>query len=330
MTKFIGALLGVVLVILIIIIVLFRMDKIETPPVVSPPDLSDHPIYSKYEFGETDKIIDLGIQPLSLTISVIAEAMKRDAVLNAALSELGLEIRFHPFSKGSDENFFLHQEKLDAAMVCDMSALAEAAVSNIVVVAQNKLGFNSIVARRPMQIRDLKGKRIGYPFGSNAHSNILQFLSSEGLREKDVHLVNLNVNEMPDALAQGKIDAFVAWEPTPTIALAISDDFVIIHRALASTYLYFHRSFADQHPEAARHIIASQLRSIAWMKREKQNLLAVCGLGLEGQEGFRQSEADTVSGSIRFTGERSSTGFCQCLLYSGRGSGSGRSAFQGI
>ena len=45
-----------------------------------------------------------------------------------------------------------------------------------------------------MLIKDLRGKLIGYPFGSNAHYALLQTLSAAGLRETDVHLVRLNVN----------------------------------------------------------------------------------------------------------------------------------------
>lgn len=286
-----AAIILVATAILVIAIMLLRTGKSgDVPTVSTPADLSSHPIYSEYEFGETDKIIDLGMQPLSLTLCIIAEAMKRDIVLNTALSGLGLEIRFHPFSKGSDVNYFLSHEKLDAAMAGDMPAIAAAAVSDVVIVAQNKLGFSSIVARKPIQSKDLKGKRIGYPLGSNAHHGILQALSSQGLEETDVHLVNLNVNEMPDALAQDKIDAFIAWEPTPTITLARSDDFAIIHRVLTSTYLYFSGSFASQHPEAVRHIIASQLRSIAWMKHDRQNLLEACGWALRARRDFTNKE----------------------------------------
>lgn len=288
-------LVGILLVaavILLVIIVHLRTGNIKP---ASPLDLSDHPVYSKYTFGESDNVIDVGTQPLGLTVNIITEVMKRDAVLKAALSEQGLEIRFHPFFKGADENFFLKRGDLDVVMAGHMPTLIAAAGSDIIVMAQNKLGSNSLVTKGHMPINDLKGKRIGYAFGSTAHYNILQLLSSEGLRERDVRLVDLNVNEMPDMLAEGKIDAFLAWEPTPTIALARFNNFVVIHRTLTSAYLYFSRSFVDQHLEAVRYIVAAQLRAIAWMKRERQNLLEACRWALQARKTFSGHEQQTLS-----------------------------------
>lgn len=254
---------------------------------ISPvEDLSKHPIYGKYAFGEADNVIDVGMQPLGLTISLISEAMKHDAILKAALSRQGLEIRFHPFFKGTDSNFFLARGDLDVALAGDMPTLTAAAVSEITIGARNRVGFNSIVAKRHMLIKELEGKRIGYAFGSTAHHNILQALSTEGLREADVRLIQLKVSDMPDALAQGKIDAFAAWEPTPTIALAKFDDFVVIHRGLASTFLYFSHTFADRYSKAVHQIVASQLRAINWMKRRKRNLLKACGWALQAGKDF--------------------------------------------
>ena len=51
------------------------------------------------------------------------------------------------------------------------------------------------------EIKDLKGKRIAFPFGSNAHYALLQTLASSGLSEKDVDLVSLNVNEMSEGFS---------------------------------------------------------------------------------------------------------------------------------
>lgn len=260
--------------------------EVEKVPVSPVQDLSKHPTYSKYSFGQADNVIDVGMQPLAFTISVISEAMKRDTVLKTALAKQDLELRFHPFFKGADANFFLLRGDLEAVIAGDMPTITAAAVSDVTIVAQNLLGFNSIVADRPKLIKDLRGKRIGYAFGSAAHFNILQALSSEGLEETDVNLIQLNVNEMPEALVQGKIDAFSAWEPTPTIALAEFDEFVAIHRCLVSTFLYFSRSFANQYPQAVRQVVASQLRSIQWLRNRKSNIQQACGWTAQSQRDF--------------------------------------------
>lgn len=254
-------------------------------PSASTPDLSDHPVYSTYDFGPDERTVDIGIQPLWVPTNVIAEAMKHDLVLENALLEHGLAIRFHSFLKGADVNFFLHRDDLEVAIGGDMPALTAVADSDAEIVSLIQYGFCSIVARRPMLMKELRGKRIAYAFGSMAHYALLQSLASDGLQGSDVRLVPLDVDEMPDALAQGTIDAFSAWEPTPTNAISRFGDQVIIHRSLCSGYLYFSRSFVDRYPEAVRQIVAAELRAISWMENSDQNLIqAIHWTLLTGQD----------------------------------------------
>lgn len=255
-------------------------------PKAKASNLSDHPVYSKYDFGKDANVIDFGVQPMGVPIGVLSAVMERDTVLIKALSEQGLKIRFHPFLKGADVNFFLRRGDLEVALGGDMPAIAAAATSNVLIATLVKQGFSSFVTKKHMLIKDLRGKRIGYPFGSNAHYALLQTLSAAGLRETDVHLVRLNVNEMPDKLAEGHIDAFVAWEPFISIALARFDDFVVIHRSLSSSYMYFSRSLSNRHPETIRLIIASQLRAMAWMRSQAKNLLEACQWSLQARKVF--------------------------------------------
>lgn len=243
------------------------------PPRVAP-DLSNHPIYSRYDFGRDERVVDIGMQPLWIPTNMITEVMQRDALLKKALSEQGLEVRFHAFLKGADVNFFISSGDLEMGIGGDMPALTAAAKDNVVVAALIQQGFCAIVARGHMLIDELRGKRIGYAFGSNAHYALLNTLSHAGLRETDVHLVSLDVNEMPAALDDGRIDAFSAWEPTPFLAASQYRDQVVIHRSLSSGYLYFSRSFANRHPGAAREIVAAELRAVNWMKRERNLLQA--------------------------------------------------------
>lgn len=280
--KLIGVLLLVV--VLLIITVRHRTGKIETVPDVSPPDMSDHHIYSKYEFGKTDNIIDIGIQPLEIPPGIISETMLRDTVLEDALSELGLEARFYPFLKGTDIDFFLRRGDMEVIFAGDMPTVIASTTLDVIVVTLTKMGFNSIIVREHMLLENLRGKRVAYAYGSNAHYSLLEALANAGLTEKDVRLVPLDMIEMSDALFRREIDAFSAWEPTPAAALARPDGFVAIHKTLSTSYMYFARSFAEKNPEAARQIVASQLRSMKWLQREKQNLLQACRWALVAGE----------------------------------------------
>ena len=58
-----GAVAGVSL--LVVLVVLNNREEPQAPS-VSTPDLSAHPIYSKYDFSKEANVIDVGVQPLLL------------------------------------------------------------------------------------------------------------------------------------------------------------------------------------------------------------------------------------------------------------------------
>ena len=119
----------------------------EATPIPAVPDLSDHPIYRNYEFGQDDSVIDLGTQPLWVPTCLISEVMQRDTVLYAALAEQGLRIRFHAFLKGADVNFWLRRGELEVGIGGDMPALTAAADSSVLVATLIQKGLCAIVAK---------------------------------------------------------------------------------------------------------------------------------------------------------------------------------------
>jgi NitT/TauT family transport system substrate-binding protein len=184
-----------------------------------------------------------------------------------------------------------------------MPALVAAATQKIVCTSLVQQGFTSIIANQPMFIGELRGKRIGYALGSNAHYGLLHALSSEGLSPKDVHLIPMDVAEMPEALETGSITAFSAWEPTPAVTLKNVENSVVIHRSLSSGYLYFNKETMRDHPEAVRYIIAAEIRAIRWMHGRRRNLLQASRWTIEsGEKLFRRDwslspeEVATLSG----------------------------------
>lgn len=250
-----------------------KIGKAEDQSIVKTPDLSRHPVYSKYEFNNVENVINLGVQPIYSPTGFITETIKRDTILYNALSELGMKIRFYAFLKGNDLNHFLRKGDIDAGIGGDMPTITAAATMDIIVPSIIQQGFTSIVARRSMLIRELRGKKIGYAFGSNAHYALLKALSSGGLTEGQVKLIPMEVSEMPEALQSGEITAFSAWEPTPAITLMKYPENVVIHRYLSSGYIYFAKAFSDKYPEIVRQIIASEIRALRWMQSSRNNLL---------------------------------------------------------
>jgi NitT/TauT family transport system substrate-binding protein len=84
----------------------------------------------------------------------------------------------------------------------------------IILLTDYSNGADGIIARPGIeQVRDLRGQRVGVESGSVSHFVLLRALAQAGLRENDVEIVNIGVNEAIAAIDSGTVDAAVVWEP---------------------------------------------------------------------------------------------------------------------
>lgn len=266
----VGALLAGLIVLAAVIFAL--KGGIKSPLISGPFDLSRHPVYSTYRFEKDKGTFHFGIQPLWIFEGNVAELIKRDGILRDKLRELGLVMHFHAFLKGEDVNFFIRSGDLHGGMLGDMPTLTIASNMGVTIPALVDRGFNSIVANRFILVKDLKGMRVAYPSGSFSHHALLEELLSEGLTERQVNLVAMDVSEIPGAFQAGHIDAFAAWEPTVSIALKSRPGAAVIHRSRYLGFVVFAKDFADSHPEVVREILAAEIRAIRWMQSDSQHV----------------------------------------------------------
>ncbi|MEO5327602.1 MAG: NrtA/SsuA/CpmA family ABC transporter substrate-binding protein [Magnetococcus sp. THC-1_WYH] len=224
----------------------------------------------EYDFGTSEAIVDIGVQPLWFPSGIITEVIRHDAILERQLQQLGKKLRFHPFFKGADVNLQIHHGNLEGGIGGDMPAIWACVADQVRIVSLTDYYFTAIVAPKPVLLPELRGQRIGYALGSNAHYALLSALRANNLTESDVTLVPMEANAMPQALEQGTIDAFSAWEPTPTMATYLHSHH-IIHKFLSSGYLYFSHLFAERYPEIIHLIIAAQFRALNWLTASDKN-----------------------------------------------------------
>lgn len=228
--------------------------------------------FDRYGLSPASPAIDLGVQPLGVPSGVISAVMRRDRILKKALADINQPLQAHPFLRGADMVALLADRRLEAGLLGDMPTILAASIANVWVVGLVKQTSTAIVAKGDLQVGGLSGKRVAYVPASSAHHTLLQGLASAGLSETRVKLVALRVDEMPDALERGDIDAFAAWEPAPSIALVNSDKNRIVFRGLSTDYFVIERDFEKRQPEAARHLTAGFFRAIEWMRRAQGNI----------------------------------------------------------
>lgn len=227
--------------------------------------------YDRYDLAPRTHGVDIGLQPIGYPAAMIGAAMRRDQIMLTRLAALGQPFNAYAFKRGPDIVKFLGKGRLEGGILGDMPTISAAVQDDIAIIGIVKLTTSSVVSREHELMERLAGKRIGYVEGSSAHHALLQGLNSVGLSEKQVTLVAMSVDEMPDALENGGIDAFAAWEPAPSIALARTPKNRIIFRGRSSDYFVLSRSFTKAHPEAAREIVAGYVRALEWMRHNRRN-----------------------------------------------------------
>lgn len=226
----------------------------------------------RYDLSAASPALDLGVQPLGYPSGVISAVMRRDRILQGALAAAGHPLKAHPFRRGADMIGLLNDRRLEAALLGDMPTILTAVEGPLWIVGLVKQSSTAIVARNGATLRDLEGRRIGYVPLSSAHHTLLQGLVATGLSEGDVRLVAMGIDEMPQALARGEIDAFSGWEPATTVAIRMSERHHVVFRGMTQDYFVMDRRFEEKSPAVARALIAGFVRALEWMRRSQNHL----------------------------------------------------------
>ncbi|MCU1336433.1 MAG: hypothetical protein JWO19_2014 [Bryobacterales bacterium] len=133
------------------------------------------------------------------------------------LTERTPDVRLVPVPNGRAAMTQLLNGSVDAATGSETQALinsnAEPGIRIILTLAEARY---RVIGRRSAGIRrveDLRGKKVAATANTSSQYFLREMLRTAGLRESDVHFVNLEGPDMPAALKRGDVDAVAIWEP---------------------------------------------------------------------------------------------------------------------
>jgi ABC-type nitrate/sulfonate/bicarbonate transport system substrate-binding protein len=136
----------------------------------------------------------------------------------------GYKVEVIPFESPTEGKNAVVTKSVDYGMFGIAAAtLGAAAGEPIVVIASACNRGMAVIAAKNSSIAtigDLRGKRVAIWPGSTQEVFILERLRMEGMSIKDIMPVRVFFSEMPLALAQGDIDAYVGAEPGPGVSLS--------------------------------------------------------------------------------------------------------------
>jgi taurine transport system substrate-binding protein len=134
-------------------------------------------------------------------------------------ADAGLEINPVKFTAGPPFFAAFQSGSIDVGFLGfqpAVTAVAQGIAIKIVAVENEAGGAEGLVARQDSGIErlaDLRGKKVATRRGSSGHTALLTGLRRAGLRESDIHLIDLDVTALLPAFRKGDIDAAWYWEP---------------------------------------------------------------------------------------------------------------------
>ncbi len=132
--------------------------------------------------------------------------------------EYGLDATVKAYDTGIETKNALLAGEVDVADTVDfvIAGLGLEGTDIKVLASINTSTTNYIIARNDRGIyslSDLKGKKIGIKRGSSAEYFLGRTLIFNDLSLQDVELIAVHPPDMPEAIAQGIVDATITWHP---------------------------------------------------------------------------------------------------------------------
>lgn len=239
------------------------------------------------------------------TVTIGTQEMPNDEGIAKAKDllekNMGVKVKIVKFSSGKDVNNALKAKSIDFGLEgSTSSSLAIATDIPIKVIwIHEVLGdIESLAVRKKdniKSIKDLKGKKIAVPFATTSHYCLLRYLSSQGLSEKDVTLLDMDTNSAFAAWKRGDIDATWIWQPALQNVLNEGGEILVSNGDAAKEgYMtanveVVREDFAKEHPDLVQKYIKTMLEAQKYYKDSKDDAVTA----LAKQLGLSNSDVTT-------------------------------------
>ncbi|MDK2979816.1 MAG: NitT/TauT family transport system substrate-binding protein [Chloroflexota bacterium] len=211
-------------------------------------------------------------------------------------SPYGLTVEHTLFSSGGENNQALISGAIDANIGSDSKSVAlfSAMGDQVVIIAASQRGDRySTMVQAGSDITswyDMKGMTVGIRLGTGAEQVVRRYFETVGdLAWEDFNWVDLKVEDMAAALADGSIASFTAWEPTPAIAQATVGAQVMMSYgdyALTPVLIHTTKAYAESHHDELVAFLKGQLDKVDMIQNDPQQAarIAAEAASAEGSE----------------------------------------------
>ncbi len=214
-----------------------------------------------------------------LTTNLFAKEVKKDIVLGAEISfltsaimiaenkeyfkEEGLNVKIKEFDSGRNAlAAMLENKDIDICTVAQTPVVLHSFNrDDFVIIGAMVYSYNDVkvLVRQDKGINkpmDLIGRKVGVTRGSTGHFYLSTLLNYNGLHCSDVNEIDINASELPQALADGRVDAISTWEPHNLNAIKLLGEKTLLLPGedifREDFYFVVHKSFVKDNPETLK------------------------------------------------------------------------------
>lgn len=230
--------------------------------------------------AQADTTLRIGYQKSS-TLLVL---LKEQGTLERDLAARGITVSWHEFSSGLPLLEALNVGNVDLS-ADTVPVFAQAAGAKLTYFARETPSphAQAIVVPQdsPLQtLADLKGKRVAVTKAAGSHYLLIAALQKAGLTFADIQPAYLTPADGRAALENGKVDAWVTWEPFVASAQRQQQVRILASgEGLASYQRYYlaASSYAQAHPEVLALVFGQLQRTGQWVKQHPAEAARLLG-----------------------------------------------------
>ncbi len=233
----------------------------------------------KYTGGIKDEII-LGCEMSFLTAPVMV-AENEDYFL-----EEGLNVKIKEFASGRTAlRTMLDEGNLDMVTVAQTPVMFNSFNrSDFVIIAAMVNSDNDvkILVSKDKGIKapsDLIGKKVGTTKGSTGHFFLAVFLVHNGIEFSEIEIIDIEATDLPQALADERVDAISTWEPNILNAKLLLGEkaHFLSSRGVFREDFYFvsNRNFMENNPEILKNFLKAIEKGEEFIRKNREESIHI-------------------------------------------------------
>lgn len=233
--------------------------------------------------AQARETVRIGYQKSSTLITLL----KAQGTLEKALGNDNIDVSWHEFPSGLPllEALNIGNVDISADVADTVPIFAQAAQAKLTYFAEESASpsAQAIVVSKDspiQQLADLKGKKVAVTKAAGTHYLLIAALTKAGLTFSDIQPAYLTPADGRAAFENGKVDAWVTWEPFLTsVQRQLPTRTLTDGTGLASYKRYYLTStaYAGAHPEVLKLVYQQLQEAGSWIKKNPKDAAKVLG-----------------------------------------------------